>query len=76
MPPVVRAESSEESVGVCLHGVSGHGQFTTDCPVGQAPADSLQDLKLSFGRWVEPCVRGGTHRACGESSVGGSTSWR
>src|SRR5664279_5734963 len=52
MPAVIRAESSEQSAGVCFHGVHGQEQVTTDFPVGLSAADSAQDLQFSFGGWV------------------------
>ena len=56
MPAVARAESSEQSAGVCFHGVHGQEQVTTDFPVGLSAADSAQDLQFSFGGWVGPHV--------------------
>ena len=69
VPPVVRAESSEESAGVCLHGVRGHGQFTTDCPVGQAPA-----LQLDSSGSATPAGTVGSSRH-GPHSVLAAVSW-
>src|SRR5664279_2983771 len=38
MSAVIRAESSEQSAGVCFHGVHGQEQVTTDFPVGLSAA--------------------------------------
>ena len=55
---VICAESSEQSAGVCFHGVHGQEQVTADFPIGLSAADSTKDLQFSFGGWVGPHIAG------------------